>query len=73
MEKVKLKKYKIINLNDKEFLDKNIKNSSNHKIFKTNDINNNIYNKIGGNKTYDGFIDSDYSDLVYNNNSINDT
>ena len=71
MEKIKLKKYKIIRLSSNEFYKKDIKNSSNYGIFKNNKIGgNNIENNHTiNNKTYTGFIDSDYSDLIYNNDN----
>ena len=56
MEKVKLKKYKIIKIVIEN------KNNEYYEIFKKN-------NQKGGSK-YSGFIDSDYSDLKYNNDSV---
>jgi hypothetical protein len=59
METVKIKKYKIIKINIIN------KNNTDYKIFKKNNQN--------GGSQYTGFIDSDYSDLKYNNDTNNNT
>ena len=56
MKNIKLKKYKIIKIDNIK------KNDKDYEIFKKT-------NKNGGSNKYSGFIYSDYSDLKYNDNN----